>query len=55
MRKKREIEDKLFSIKEYINTVSKEALLKDSERIAYTGSMGAVKVLEWVLGGEQTW
>lgn len=49
MRTKKEIQERLANIKEYLNTIPKQNLLRESERITFAGSSGAVEILEWVL------
>lgn len=49
MKTKKVIQEKLNNIKEYLETVPKQNLLHETERIAFAGSSGAVQILEWIL------
>ena len=50
MKTEQEIKEKLKQMQKYVDTVPKLRLLQEDERISFTGTNGAIEILEWVLG-----
>ena len=50
MKTEQEIKEKLKQMQKYVDTVPKLRLLREDERISFTGTNGAIEILEWVLG-----
>ena len=50
MKTEQEIRKKLKQMQKYVDTVPKLRLLREDERISFTGTNGAIEILEWVLG-----
>ena len=49
MKTEQEIKEKLKQMQIYVDTVPKLRLLREVERISFTGTNGAIEVLKWVL------
>ena len=49
MKAEQEIKEKLKQMQKYVDTVPKLRLLREDERISFTGTNGAIEILKWVL------
>lgn len=53
MKTKKQIKERRARIQAYVDSVTKEALLIETERIAFTGSKAALEIIDWVLADSE--